>query len=363
MKHKILLPEAPPLVPPGGGVQNSPAAPIQADAQEPPTPAVEKAQQIAAVEITPDASKRYAPPSPITRGNQDPLVEQPSPRGLSQQEHPGRPETQERVEPAQSKQGNPPSNKPADVPPPKDRAEGFAWTMLIMTCVFIGALLYFVTSSMEPAWRPNTNTESPSRVWGEQQIYSPRHENSPPEAPPLQPSSSVASSVLVQNANDNQTPGPTVKAVPAQEPPPKPAPPKESATNKPSPSENIVKKDGFQELLRSAEAGDLSAQSQLAHQYSTGKGTKVNYEEAFRWNLLAAKRGSSRAQSNLGVAYANGYAVERDIIEGYAWWYIASQSGSAHARSNMQKYETVLTTKQKFQAIARAKVLSKRIGN
>jgi hypothetical protein len=258
-------------------------------------------------------------------------------------------------------------NSPVDVK--RSSGQDGMWFFLIFICAWGGLVFYLhLRGSMTSKSDLNTTVYGTSKQQVDLQIYSYRQEDSSPKgsSSPQKPSASGAP--LVPNDNNNQTAPLIEKTPPAQQPllkqtPSEPKSQKKTPTTRPSSPEKFVKKDGIDELLRMAEAGDLQAQSQLAHQYSTGKGTKVNHEEAFRWNLLAAKRGSSRAQSNLGVAYANGYAVDADIVEGYAWWYIASQAGSAHARGNMQLYENILTDKQKAQAIARAKVLSKKGGD
>jgi|GEM_PF-2215359 len=144
--------------------------------------------------------------------------------------------------------------------------------------------------------------------------------------------------------------------------PAKSAPPK-SATPKFITPKTEPKKPGFEDWLKLAEEGDLQAQSQVGHMYSTGEGTKKDYAEAFRWNLIAAKRGSSRAQSNLGVSYGMGNGVERDNIEACAWWHIAARSGNTSARNNLKKYDSFFTDRQKKQAIERAAVLSRQIGD
>lgn len=154
------------------------------------------------------------------------------------------------------------------------------------------------------------------------------------------------------------------------EEPPKPVPaltPTKKITSKNNSSSQVTKnepkKNSLQDWIKLAEQGDLQAQSQLGHMYASGEGATRNYDAAVRWNFKAAKSGSVRAQSNLGVAYGNGQGVPSDAIEAYAWWYIASNNGSTAARSNMKKFDRILTSKQRSQAIERAKQLGREIRN
>jgi hypothetical protein len=385
MKRKILLPEPPPQVTPDKGGRNLPGAPIHVNnetasvpyvaqtplmtAQPPTVPtvhAVSKGPKNEGAEITSADSNKYAPPSSNTSVTQNLSAPQNLPAGLNNKEQPNNQEAPQREAPKITNQEKS-HNSRGDVKRSSD--QGGMWFFLTFICACVGLFFYFyLRASMASKSHLNTTVYGTPKQQVDSKIYPYRQEDSLPQGSSSPQNSSAGAAPLVPNDNNNQTAPLIEKTPPAQQPllkqnPSKPKAQKKPSTTRPSSPEKLVKKDGIEELLRMAEAGDLQAQSQLAHQYSTGKGTKVNHEEAFRWNLLAAKRGSSRAQSNLGVAYANGYAVDADIIEGYAWWYIASRSGSAHARSNMLKYENILTDKQKAQAIARAKVLSKKVGN
>lgn len=225
--------------------------------------------------------------------------------------------------------------------------------VLILACLIIFGCICFFTINQEPlnhANGPVVTSESPSgHGVGETQVGSlvahPTEFAIPSTAPETRGDGTFSANRIVLVTPNSA----------AKEEPPKIVIPKTSHPK------NEPKKPGFQEWLILAEQGDLQSQSQVAHMYATGEGTKKNYEEAFRWNLIAAKRGSIRAQSNLGVCYGMGNGVERDNIEACAWWHIAARSGSTPSRINLKKYEKFFTEKQMKQSLERANVLSRQI--
>ncbi len=74
------------------------------------------------------------------------------------------------------------------------------------------------------------------------------------------------------------------------------------------------------QLCRSAEQGQASAQLGLGHLYATGRGVEAqNEQEAVRWWRAAAAQGLAPAQTRLGVCYAEGRGVERDDAQAAAW--------------------------------------------
>lgn len=74
------------------------------------------------------------------------------------------------------------------------------------------------------------------------------------------------------------------------------------------------------DLLARAQAGDASAQFELARRYTTGaRGTEEDPVEAARWFRLAAEQGDARAQTNLASLYRTGRGVERDDVEAVNW--------------------------------------------
>ncbi len=61
----------------------------------------------------------------------------------------------------------------------------------------------------------------------------------------------------------------------------------------------LFRKQGFQKLLKAAEAGHLEAQHEVGSCYADGKGTEKDLEKAYEWFLEAAKRGHAGAKKVL----------------------------------------------------------------
>jgi hypothetical protein len=74
-----------------------------------------------------------------------------------------------------------------------------------------------------------------------------------------------------------------------------------------------------EKLLRLAEKGNASAQSELGLCYHEGDDILPNVRESMRWFILAARQGNAQAQYYLGRAYSSGEGVPKDIESAYAW--------------------------------------------
>ena len=69
----------------------------------------------------------------------------------------------------------------------------------------------------------------------------------------------------------------------------------------------------FEELLSSAEEGDLDAAYRLARAYGSGSdGAPKDADAAFRWYKRAAEGDHIAAQYGLGQCYARGIGTEKD---------------------------------------------------
>ena len=90
-------------------------------------------------------------------------------------------------------------------------------------------------------------------------------------------------------------------------------------------------------LLRDAEAGDLTAQVNLASAYYEGLGVRRDYAEAARWlRIVAGRIGPDirpnqrsfalSARSRLGFAYYEGLGVPQDRVLAYMWLSLAPPS-------------------------------------
>ena len=123
------------------------------------------------------------------------------------------------------------------------------------------------------------------------------------------------------------------------------------------------------ELQQKAEAGDITAQLNLALCYDIGSGIEKNPVEAHKWFLKAAEQGNGRAmnavgnyykygtggvekdletaitwyrksaeqgndrgQYSLGVCYANGTGVEKDLTEAVKWYRKSAEQGNVNAQ-------------------------------
>ncbi len=60
----------------------------------------------------------------------------------------------------------------------------------------------------------------------------------------------------------------------------------------------------FETLLKKAQKGDAQAQYEVADRYDKGRGTELNYKEAFKWYKKAAEKGQLDAQFKLIDIYS-----------------------------------------------------------
>jgi len=82
---------------------------------------------------------------------------------------------------------------------------------------------------------------------------------------------------------------------------------------------------------QAAEAGDVSAQCQLARAYRTGDGVTQSASEAAQWYRKAADQGYAEAQFNLGVCYAKGFGVDQNLACSADWLQAAAEQGHEKA--------------------------------
>lgn len=80
-----------------------------------------------------------------------------------------------------------------------------------------------------------------------------------------------------------------------------------------------------------AEAGDASAQFNLALLYDTGRGVERDTARAAAWYRRAAEQGLAAAQYNLAAALQRGRGVPRDQGEALFWLDVASRAEDASA--------------------------------
>jgi hypothetical protein len=336
MVRKITLPEAPPVITGSSSLENGNRQSVVAN-----NPAVQESPKI------PPPVSRWAP-----GGNNH--ADRPCPNGAIEEDKHQFEDVKSHTTNVLGAAAKIKPTTPVNAPPDSNKG-----IVLILACLIVFGFVCFLSinlKSTDPSnvtAASNVNTTDSLDDHGIGGALGKASVASTVEiANPSPPSDSRSDATFLADKKSDFTPHLPTKA----------APPK-SATPKFITPKTESKKTGLQDWLKLAEEGDLQAQSQVGHMYSTGEGTKKDYEEAFRWNLIAAKRGSSRAQSNLGVSYGMGNGVERDNIEACAWWHIAARSGNTSARNNLKKYDSFFTDEQKQQAIERAAVLSRQIGD
>jgi TPR repeat protein len=81
-----------------------------------------------------------------------------------------------------------------------------------------------------------------------------------------------------------------------------------------------------------------------------GSGVPRDYSEAFQWFLKAAKQGYVRAQANVGVAYATGKGTQLDYVQAYFWLNLAVVHGDSGSIGALKELRKVMTVKQTLEA-------------
>ena len=90
-------------------------------------------------------------------------------------------------------------------------------------------------------------------------------------------------------------------------------------------------------LLPLAEAGNVSAQFNLAVLYREGERVERNYCDALKWFTRAAEQGDVDAQNNLGLMYLHGLGTPTDYEEAHKWIGKAVEHGLAEAQELVHK--------------------------
>ena len=82
-----------------------------------------------------------------------------------------------------------------------------------------------------------------------------------------------------------------------------------------------------------AEAGDSTAQYEMAVRYANGEGVTQSYRDAMAWFAKAAANGNDNAQWKLGLGYIKGIGVPPDERKAAAWFKRAANQGHIQAQS------------------------------
>jgi uncharacterized protein len=88
------------------------------------------------------------------------------------------------------------------------------------------------------------------------------------------------------------------------------------------------------ELIKKADAGDMSAQFAVGSAYDFGQGAPRNGEKAKKYYLMAAEQGHVEAENSLG----SGYEGEGNYIEAASWYYKAAQHNHPLAMNSLAIY-------------------------
>ena len=102
-----------------------------------------------------------------------------------------------------------------------------------------------------------------------------------------------------------------------------------------SPEQKEIRNHAKDNILESANEGDVFAQASAAWGYREGYGTAVDHVEAVKWVQKAAKQGYARAQCNLGDMYKFGRGVEQSYEKAAGWYLKAAEQGYADAQCNL----------------------------
>jgi hypothetical protein len=86
-------------------------------------------------------------------------------------------------------------------------------------------------------------------------------------------------------------------------------------------------------VLNRADAGDSTAQYEMALRYADGEGVPQNYRDAMAWFAKAAANGNDNAQWKLGLGYIKGIGVPLDERKAVLWFKRAANHGDIRAQS------------------------------
>lgn len=116
----------------------------------------------------------------------------------------------------------------------------------------------------------------------------------------------------------------------------------------------------FEWFRKSAEAGNLRAQSDLAFMYTQGLGTPQDHEMALDWYTRAAEHGLPAAQTNLAVMYLNGLGTPVDVSEAYKWVKLAAREGQLEGIELLETLDQQLTRREITEGLRRVEAWEKK---
>jgi polysaccharide biosynthesis/export protein len=98
-------------------------------------------------------------------------------------------------------------------------------------------------------------------------------------------------------------------------------------------SKGAVQATDLNRVLNQAEAGDSTAQYEMAVRCADGEGVPQNYRRAMAWFARAAANGNAHAQWELGLGYLKGIGVPQDERKAAEWFKTAANQGDVRAQS------------------------------
>ncbi|SDX51591.1 NINE protein [Eubacterium barkeri] len=96
----------------------------------------------------------------------------------------------------------------------------------------------------------------------------------------------------------------------------------------------------FEEVIKLAENGDVSAQEEVAISYYKGINEPKDIEKAMQFFRLAADNGSGLANFRLGRAYETGTGAELDLIKARQFYQKAANLGYQNAVNKLVALDT-----------------------
>jgi len=96
--------------------------------------------------------------------------------------------------------------------------------------------------------------------------------------------------------------------------------------------DDYVLVERFQDQLKQAEAGKLSAMYEVGRMYELGRGTQTDIQKAMLWYERASQQGQNNARAELGAIYFEGNGIKRDLGKAFKLFELAARNGSATAQ-------------------------------
>jgi len=97
--------------------------------------------------------------------------------------------------------------------------------------------------------------------------------------------------------------------------------------------QEAVQSTDVNRILNRADAGDSTAQYEMALRYADGEGVPQNYRDAMAWFAKAAANGNDNAQWKLGLGYIKGIGVPHDERKAVVRFKRAANHGNIRAQN------------------------------